>query len=134
MAVQAVTRRVRMSSRKAGEVAALVRGRSVAEALVILQHTPRRAARPLLLTVKSAQANAEYNHSYKADSLKIVEISVTPGPALKRYRPVARGRALPFKRPSCHIRVVVDGPKRSPAKKPPAAKAIPAEGGAKEKK
>lgn len=120
MAVQAVAKRVRMSPRKAGQVAALVRGRSVAEALTILDHTPRRAAAVVRQTIKSARANAEYNHNYKADSLQIIEISVTPGPSLKRYRAAARGRALPFRRPSCHIRVVVEGQQR-PVKKPAAA-------------
>ena len=37
---------------------------------------------------------------------------VTPGPRLKRYRPAAHGRALPFQRKSSHIRVVVDGDRR----------------------
>ncbi len=112
MAVQATSKGVRISPRKVSVVAALVRGRSVADALVILQHTPRRAALEVLQTVKSARANAEHNHSYKPDSLQITEISVTPGPRFRRYRTAARGRALPFERKTSHIRVVVDGEKR----------------------
>ncbi len=42
-------------------------------------------------------------------TLQISEIGVTPGPRLKRYRPAAHGRALPFQRKTSHIRVVVDG-------------------------
>ena len=112
MSVQATAKGVNMSHRKVGVVAALVRGRSVADALVILEHTPRRSALPVIKVIKSAQANADYNHNYKPETLNIVEISVSPGPSLKRYRPAARGRALPFKRRSSHIRVVVDGEKR----------------------
>ena len=121
MGVLAVAKGVRMSPRKVGVVADLVRGRTVADALVILEHTPRRSALAVLKTVKSAQANADHNHNMKPDTLKIVEISVSPGPRLKRFRPAAHGRALPFQRRTSHIRVVVDGEVRAP-KKPKAEK------------
>lgn len=117
MAVKAVAKGVRMSPRKVGVVAQLVRGRSVADALVILEHTPRRSALPVKKVIESAKANADHNHNYKPDSLQIVSISVTPGPRLKRYRPAAHGRALPFQRKTSHIHVVVDGQIRE-AKKP----------------
>ncbi len=117
MAVQAITKNVRMSSRKVGVVAALVRGRSVADAITILENTPRRSATPVMKTIQSAKANAEHNHNYKADTLRITEISVTNGPSLKRYRPAAHGRALPFQRRSSRIHVTVDGEQRV-AKKP----------------
>lgn len=110
-----------MSPRKVAPVAALVRGRTVADALVILSHTPRRSALPVKKVIESARANADRNHQLKPDTLKIVEISVTPGPSFKRYRPAAQGRALPFQRRSSHIRVLVDGEKRE-VKKPAAAK------------
>ena len=112
MPVQAIAKGVHMSPRKVGVVAALVRGRTVADALVILEHTPRRSAEPVAKVIASAKANAEHNHNLKPDTLKIVEISVTPGQRLKRYRPAARGRALPFQRRTSHIRVVVDGEAR----------------------
>lgn len=121
MAVKAVAKGVRMSPRKVGVVAQLVRGRSVADALVILSHTPRRTALPVLKAIESAKANADHNHNYKPDTLQIVSISVTPGPRFKRYRPAAHGRALPFQRRTSHISVTVDGEMRAP-KKPVAAK------------
>jgi large subunit ribosomal protein L22 len=121
MGVVATAKGVHMSPRKVGVVAALVRGRTVADALTILEHVPRRSAMPVLKTVKSAQANADHNHNLKPDTLKIVEISVSAGPRLKRYRPAAHGRALPFQRRTSHIRVVVDGEARAP-KKPKAEK------------
>lgn len=121
MAVKAVAKGVRMSPRKVSVVAQLVRGRTVADALVILEHTPRRAALPVKKVIESAKANADHNHNYKPDSLKIVTISVTPGTRLKRYRPAAHGRALPFQRKTSHIHVVVEGDQR--VAKKPAAKA-----------
>ena len=117
MSAIAYAKNVRMSPRKVAVVAALVRGRTVADALAILEHTPRRAAGAVKEAVKSAGANAEHNHSYKPDSLFISEISVTSGVRLKRYMPAARGRARRFQRKSSNIRVVVDGEKRVIKKK-----------------
>ncbi len=121
MSVKAIAKGVTMSPRKVGEVASLVRGRSVEDALVILQHVPRRSAVPVRKVIESAKANADHNHGYKPATLNIVEITVTPGPRLKRYRPAAHGRALPFQRKTSHISVTVDGEKRE-VKKPAAAK------------
>lgn len=122
MAVQAIAKGVRMSPRKVGVVAALVRGRSVEDALTILEHTPRRSALAVKKAIASARANADHNHGYKPATLMITEINVTPGPRLKRYRPAAHGRALPFQRRTSHIRVVVDGEKREVRKPVTAAK------------
>ncbi len=117
MPVLAIAKGVRVSPRKVAVVAALVRGRTVEDALTILAHVPRDAATPVRKTIQSARANADHNHNLKPDTLQIVEISVTSGPRLKRYRPAAHGRALPFQRKTSHIRVVVDGEARV-AKKP----------------
>ena len=112
MPVQAIAKSVRISPRKVQVVAALVRGRSVEDAITILNHTPRRSALAVRKTIESARANADHNHNLKPATLKITEISVTSGPRLKRYRPAAHGRALPFQRKTSHIRVVVDGEAR----------------------
>lgn len=117
MAVKAVAKGVRMSPRKVGVVVALVRGRSVEEALTILEHTPRRSALPVMKVIASAKANADHNHNLKPASLQITEISVTPGPRFRRYRPAAHGRALPYQHRTSHIRVVIDGEARE-VKKP----------------
>lgn len=117
MNVRATSKGIRMSPRKVSVVASLVRGRSVSDAITILEHTPRRAALPVKKTIESARANADKNHRLKPDSLVITSIQVTPGPSLKRYRPAAHGRALPFERKSSHIFVEVSGDAR-PAKKP----------------
>lgn len=122
MAVSASAKGVRMSPRKVGIVAQLVRGRTVADALTILEHTPRRSALPVKKVIESARANADHNHNYKPDTLKIVQISVTPGPRFKRFRPAAHGRALPYQRKTSHIHVVVEGDQRV-AKKPAATAA-----------
>lgn len=116
MSVKAVAKGVSISPRKVSVVAGLVRGRTVADALTILEHTPRRSALAVSKVIASARANAEHNHNYKPDSLQITEISVSAGPRLKRFRPVSRGMAHPYQKRTSHIRVVVDGEQRSSAK------------------
>ena len=118
MSVQAIAKGVRISPRKVGVVASLVRGRTVEDALTILEHTPRRSSDAVARVIKSARANAEHNHNFKPDTLQITAITVTPGPRLKRYKPAAHGRALPFQKKSSHIRVIVDGEQRAPKKAP----------------
>jgi len=131
MSVKASALGVRMSPRKVREVASLVRGRTVAEAMVILSHTPRRAAVPVQKVIASAKANAEHNNNMRPDSLRITEISVSVGPRIKRFRPAAQGRALPFQRKLSHIFVTVDGEER---KKPVKAEAKAADAPKKEAK
>ncbi len=98
-----------MTPRKIGEVANLVRGRSVADALVILEHTPRRAALPVIKVISSAKANATHNHNVAAEGLVISELHVGPGPRMKRFMPVARGMAHGYQKRTTHITVVLSG-------------------------
>jgi large subunit ribosomal protein L22 len=121
MSVIAIAKGIRISPRKVSPVASLVRGRTVEDALVILSHTQRNSASAVEKVIKSARANADHNHNFKPDTLRIVEISVTPGPRSKRFRPVSRGMAHPYQKRTTHIRVIVDGEQRA-AKKPAAAK------------
>ncbi|HEX5796918.1 MAG TPA: 50S ribosomal protein L22 [Candidatus Saccharimonadales bacterium] len=120
MVVKASAKSVRMSPRKIGVVAGLVRGRSVSDAITILEHTPRHASLPVKKVIESAKANAENNHNLQVATLVLSKISVTPGPRLKRWRPAAHGRALPYQKKSSHIFVEVEGEPKPPKK--PAAK------------
>jgi large subunit ribosomal protein L22 len=114
MSATALARSVNMPARKVGVVAALIRGRSVADALIILEHTPRASAIPVRKAVESAKANAIYNHNYKEDGLYIAEISVLSGPSLKRSRSIAHGSFHRILKRTSHIRVVIDGVQRAP--------------------
>ena len=117
--VIAIASNIRVSPRKMNTVAGLVRGRSVADALVILEHTPRRAAKPLAKLIKSAESNATVNNKLDKKTLQITTLEIANGVSMKRFRPAARGSALPYKHRSSNIRVVVTGDE----KKKPAAKA-----------
>ena len=96
--------------RKTNIVASLVRDRYVADAVVILEHTPRRAARAVLKAVESANANL-LNSGVSIDpkTIRIARISVTAGTRIRRYVPASRGRALPFEKVSSNIFVEVAG-------------------------
>lgn len=121
--VRAMAKGVDQTPRKVSLVAALVRNRTVADALVILEHVPKRAALPVKKAIESARANAVNNHGLDAKSLVISTLSVTTGPRLRRYKPASRGRALPFEKKTSHILVEVSGtekPKKKPAAKPAA--------------
>ncbi len=117
--VRAYAKNVDQAPRKLSLVASLVRGRSVADAIVILNHTPKRAARPLIKVLESAQANAVNNHGFDGKTLQIATLSVTTGTRLKRFNPASRGRALPYVKKASNILVEVTGelkPKKAPAK------------------
>ncbi len=117
--VRAVARGVDQTPRKVSLVASLVRNRTVADALVILEHVPKRAALPVKKVIESAKANAINNHGLDGKSLTITTLSVTTGPRLRRFKPASRGRALPFEKKTSHILVEVSGaekPKKKPVK------------------
>lgn len=118
--VRALAKGVDQTPRKVSLVASLVRGRTVADALVILEHVPKRAALPIKKVIESAKANAMNNHGLDAKTLTISTLSVTTGPSLKRFKPASRGRALPFRKKTSHILVEVSGAEKP--KKPAAAK------------
>lgn len=119
--VKSYAKGVDIAPRKVSVVASLVRNRSVADALVILDHVPRKSALPIKKAIASAQANAVNNHGLDAKSLQITTLSVTVGKRLKRFKPHMRGMALPFQKISTNILVEVTGTEK-PKKKPAAAK------------
>jgi len=122
LTIRSYTEGVAQTPRKISLVASLVRGRSVADALIILSHTPKRAALPVVKAIESAKSNAVNNHGLDNKTLQISTLSVTAGARLKRFKPASRGRALPFQKKSSNILVEVTG-ELKPKKKPATAKA-----------
>jgi len=101
---------VRISPRKVRLVADLIRGRSVDEALLLLQSTPKRASYYLEKLLRSAVANAAENHDVGADisELYVKKICVDEGPTLKRWRPRAMGRASRINKRTSHMYVELE--------------------------
>ena len=118
---------VESQPRKTNIVASLVRDRYVADAVVILENTPRKAARPVRKAIESAAANLLNNSGVSIDpkTVRIARIVVSSGTRMRRYKPASRGRALPYEIISRNIFVEVAGEekvKKAAAEKKPAAK------------
>lgn len=111
--VNATAKYVRVSPRKAGDVAAMIRGKRVAEAKAILALSPRGAAKLVGKVLDSAVANAENNNNLDADDLYVVTAYADPGPTIKRFQPRAMGRANRILKRTSHITVCVDEKKES---------------------
>ena len=107
MEARAIARYLRVSPFKARQVANLVRGKDVSEAMGILNYTNKKSAPLINKVVKSAVANAEHNFDMDSDELYISEILVDEGPTLKRMRPRAYGRADVRRHSTSHITVVL---------------------------
>lgn len=106
MEVTAKLRGAAISAQKARLVADLIRGKSVAHALNILNFSNKKAA-VLVKSIESAIANAEHNNSLDVDDLKVSTIYVDEGMSLKRIMPRAKGRADRITKRTCHITVKV---------------------------
>ncbi len=107
MEVQALTKYARMSPKKVREVARVIQGRKASEALDLIRFIPRKSARLLTKTLKSAIANAENNNDLSVENLIIEKAIIEHGPVLKRYKAAARGSAAPRKKRMSHIRIVL---------------------------
>ena len=103
MEVKAIYRSARMSAFKVRDVTREIQGRPVAAALDIVAFSPKKAAFLVQKTLKSAIANAENNHSLRADKLVVKEAVVGEGATMKRFIPKARGSTGPIRKRTCHI-------------------------------
>ena len=107
MRVSATAKYLRGSTRKARLVTRAIKGRGVEEAAALLSFMPQHAARDIEAVLHSATANAENNHNLSAEDLVVLEAHCNEGPAIKRWRPRAQGRAFPIHKPMTHITIVV---------------------------
>jgi large subunit ribosomal protein L22 len=107
MEVQALTRNARMSPKKVREVARTIQGRTANDAVEYLTLIPRKSARLIVKTLKSAIANAENNNNLASDTLTVKSAVVENGPVLKRFKAGAKGTAMPRRKKMSHIRIVL---------------------------
>ena len=112
MEVKANLMNCRISARKARLLADAIRGKSVDEALAVLDLSAKGFAKPLAKLVRSALANAEdRNNREKAgidlDNLMVGSICVNQGPSMWRVRARAQGRAAWIQRKTSHVEVVL---------------------------
>jgi len=114
MQVQAITRNVGMSAQKMREVVRQIQGLPAAQAQAVLAVVPRKSARFVAKTLRSAIANAEdlkmHKDEYKdldTDNLRVIHAVAGTATTQKRFTPKARGSAGPILKRSCHIKIVL---------------------------
>jgi len=107
MEVRAITRNVPMSAQKVREVVRQIQGLPAVHALAVLEMVPRKSARLVRKTLRSAIANAENNCNLKTENLRVKEAVAGTATTLKRFTPKARGSAGPIRKRRAHIRIVL---------------------------
>jgi large subunit ribosomal protein L22 len=109
MEAKAVLRYTKVSPRKARQVVDMVRGKGIEEAIRILQFTPKKAARLVERTLRSAVANAVNREevTVREEELFVKEGFVDGGIGMKRMRPQPRGSAGVIRKRYSHITLVV---------------------------
>ena len=105
---RAVARHIRVSASKAREVLDLIRGKSYGSAAEILEFSERAVSTVVAKCLDSAVANAEHNDGIAAEELYVTACYADVGPTLKRWRPLARGRATRILKRTCPITIIVD--------------------------
>ena len=120
MEVKSTSKYVRLSPKKARDVAREIQGLPVSSALDILNFTPKKAALLIGKTLKTAIADAENNFSLDAGTLVIKEAVIGAAPTMRRFKPRAKGSAGPIIRRNSHISITLVG--SAPEKKPRAAR------------
>lgn len=85
MEAKAIAKGLRVSPIRARLVADLIRGKSVKEALVILNNVHNKSAKLTKKVLDSAIANAVNNNGADAATLYVKEARVDAGPVMKRH-------------------------------------------------
>jgi large subunit ribosomal protein L22 len=109
MEVKSISKYVRLSPKKARDVAREIQGLPVSSALDILNFTPKKAAQLIGKTLKTAIADADNNFGLDTGTLVIKEAVIGAAPMLRRYKPRAKGSAGPIIRRNSHISITLVG-------------------------
>ena len=109
MEAKAIARFQRYSPSKVGQVLDLIRNKPVIKAFNILKFLPKASKTLVEKTLKSAVANL--GRLKNQEGLIVKECFVNQGPALKRWRARAFGRAVMYKHRTCHLTIVVSDSK-----------------------
>ena len=117
LTVKAINKNVRSSPRKISLILDHIRGMKAELALRELEFTRKKVANDVSKTVKSAVSNAENNNQFDIDNLFVKEAFVGKSLVMKRYRPRAKGRASPIKKPFSRITIILEEKKEKKVSK-----------------
>lgn len=107
------------SPRKVRLVADLIRGKSVREARTILSFFPKKSSPMFLTLLGSALSNAT---GASDTDLVVKAVTVDKGVVLRRFKPMARGRAAAFRRTRSIISIVLEKRQEKKEKKSASSK------------
>ena len=105
--IKSINKNVRSSPRKLSLVCNFIKGKKADIAIRDLEFSRKRIAKDVSKTVKSAISNAENNFQYDIDNLYVKEAYVGKSLVMKRYRPRAKGRASPIKKPFSRLTIIL---------------------------
>ena len=106
--IKAINKNIRSSPRKLSLILNYIKGKKADVALRDLEFTRKRVAADVSKTVKSAISNAENNFQYDIDNLFVKEAYVGKSLVMKRFRPRAKGRASPIKKPFSRVTIILE--------------------------
>ena len=115
--VRSVNNNIRSSVRKLNPILKGIVGKKVDVAIRDLQFSEKRITKEIRKTVSSAVANAENNNQYDIDKLIVKEAYCGKKVVMKRFRPRAKGRASPIKKPFSRITIVLEEKKEKKVNK-----------------
>ena len=106
--VRSINKNVRSSTRKLKPILKSIVGKKVDIAIRDLTFSDKRICKDVKKTISSAVANAENNYQYDIDNLYVKEAYVGKSIVMKRFRPRAKGRAAPIKKPFSRITIILE--------------------------
>ena len=105
--VRSVNKNVRSSTRKLKPILKSIVGKKVDIAIRNLEFSDKRISKDIKKTISSAIANAENNYQYDIDKLIVKEAYCGKQIIMKRFRPRAKGRAAPIKKPYSNLTIIL---------------------------
>ena len=110
--VRSVNKNIRCSTRKLKPILKNIVGKKVDIAIRDLMFSDKRIAQEVKKTLSSAIANAENNFQYDIDKLIIKEAYCGKQIIMRRFRPRAKGRASPIKKPYSNLTIILTETKK----------------------
>jgi|TARA_B100000959_G_scaffold251530_1_gene280929 large subunit ribosomal protein L22 len=110
--VRSVNKNVRSSTRKLNPILKAIVGKKVDIAIRNLTFSDKRITNDIKKTLSSAIANAENNFQYDIDRLIVKEAYCGKQLVMKRFRPRAKGRAAPIKKPYSNLTIILSETKK----------------------
>jgi large subunit ribosomal protein L22 len=114
--MKALLSNYRQSPRKVRLVADMIRGKGVVEAKAALMFAEQKSSEAIEKLLDSAVANAT-SQGVSVETLFVKTISVDKGLVMRRFKPMARGRAAGVRKTSSIVRIELGARGEAVAKK-----------------